>query len=285
MIERKSRDVGPPPIGKMIDLNKRESDRLLSLPFESIEKFKILYGVVEAANEELNVFRRRFGLVELPLHRDNVRIIDPAAYDQDQYAKKSSEGGAFFHPINRAVFYRGGAGFGDARMNDLTTTSYGLTHEMAHRAMENAGLSRVLDNEKIDLFRLNEGFADWLAKDILTRRILTKIFSTERLSGRRSYLDIVNPEVEGVALEETDVLFSTKDNGVTTFSYLPELKLVEHLAKAKPALFNLLLEKAFVGDRAGAYESISRDLGDKMASNIADLRVSTTDVLKELRGY
>lgn len=283
MSERMSKDFGAPPLGKMIDFNKRESDRLLALPFERIEEFETLHGAVEASNEEMNIFRKRFGLAELPLRRDDVRIVEPTVFDQDLDTKKYSEGGAFLHPINRTVFYRGTTELGNARTSDLTAASYGLTHEMTHRAMQNAGLARVLDNEKHDLFRLNEGLADWLAKSILNRRVLTKILSPERLLDRRAYLDKVNPEVEGIPLEETDVLFSTNDNSVTTFSYFPELKLVEFLAKAKPVLFGLILEKAFLGDRAGAYESIRLEFGDEMASMIADLRVSTVDILNELR--
>ncbi len=85
-----------PPVGETPNLDKMETNRLLSLPFESFRKRVELSRTMESANTEMNAFRKRFGLPSLVLHSNDVRIVDRTAYDQDPTASEyGKEGGHF----------------------------------------------------------------------------------------------------------------------------------------------------------------------------------------------
>lgn len=145
MSEYKNIDyVEPAPLGPMPAPNKEESKRLLALDFEKVEAYSELATTTALVTEELNIYRQRFGLDPISTEDDAVRLVGEQAYDSDRYAQRTNEGGAFFHPVIRKVFVRFDSAKYKSSAFDKMHAVYAVTHELAHRAMGKAGLSRVL---------------------------------------------------------------------------------------------------------------------------------------------
>lgn len=271
------------PLGKIRDLNKEESERLLALDFEKVEAYPELNTTTAIVTEELNMYRRHFCLDPIQTEDDAVRLVGEQAYDADQYTHKE-KGGAFFHPTNRRVFVRfdpekyTGSAFG--KMNSV----YAVAHELAHRAMGKAGLSRVLEDETMAFERLNEGLADWLAKDILNRRVLASVTSTENLQSRTDYIQRMRPHQDGRALREDEIIPTAPGESLILFSYISEIRLIEHLQSSKPELFQALLKAAFDGNKEEANMLLEQALGSQMRDKLGDLSVPTDEIVAELSG-
>lgn len=285
MSEYKNRDyVEPAPLGPIRDLNKEESERLLALDFEKVEAYPELATTTALVTEELNVYRQRFGLDPIPPEDDAVRLVGEQAYDSDRFAQKASEGDAFFHPGNRRVFLRFNSAKYENSAFDKMHAVYAVAHELAHRAMEKAGLSRVLENETPTFERLTEGLVDWLAKDILNRRVLASVTSTQNLQSRAGYIQHMRPQVDDFALRENEIIPTAPGENLVAFSYIPEIRLVEHLQSSKPELFQALLKAAFEGNREEASTLLEQALGSQMRDKIGDSSVPTRELVAELSG-
>jgi hypothetical protein len=285
MSEYKNRNyVEPAPLGPMRDLNKEEGERLLALGFEKVEPYSELAKTTALMTEELNNYRQRFGLDPIPTEDDAVRLVGEQAYDSDQFAQKASEGGAFFHPESRKVFVRFNSEKYGSSTFDKMYAVYAVAHELAHRAMEKAGLSRVLENETPTFERLTEGLVDWLAKDILNRRVLASVTSTQNLQSRAGYIQHMCPQEDGFALREDEIIPTAPGENLVAFSYIPEIRLVEHLQSSKPELFQALLKAAFEGNREEASTLLEQTLGSQMRGKLGDLSVPTRELVAELSG-
>ncbi len=71
--------------------------------------------------------------------------------------------------------------------------------------MEKCGLGKFKTNESIDLFRVNEGLADWLTKHTFTQHALVQLLPPEKLAERQYYVDTVRPRANGVVLQADDI--------------------------------------------------------------------------------
>lgn len=116
------------PLGKIRDLNKEESERLLALDFEKVEAYPELNTTATIVAEELNGYRQRFGLEPIQTEDDAVRLVGEQAYDSDSYAQKASDGGAFFHPGNKSIFVR----FNPAKYNGSSFEKMHAVYVVAH---------------------------------------------------------------------------------------------------------------------------------------------------------
>lgn len=277
-------DYEPRPLGEIRDLNKEESERLLSLNFEKVEAYPELDTTTTLVTEELNVYRQRFGLDPIPREDDAVRLVDEQAYDADSYAQKASEGGAFFHPGNRKIFVRFNSARYESSAFDKMYSVYVVAHELTHRAMEKAGLSRMLENETPNFEGLTEGLVDWLAKDILNRRVLALVTSTQNLQSRSRYVQNVRPQEDGFDLREDEIIPTVPGENLVAFSYIPEIRLVEYLQINKPELFQALLKAAFEGNREKASTLLEQALGSQMRDKLGDLSVPIRELVAELSG-
>ncbi|KKR86310.1 MAG: hypothetical protein UU48_C0006G0018 [Candidatus Uhrbacteria bacterium GW2011_GWF2_41_16] len=266
------------------DLNKEESERLLALDFEKVEVYHELNTTTALVAEELNEYRKRFGLNPVPTEEDAVRLVSEQAYDSDRFAQKASEGDAFFHPENRKVFVRfNSAKYGSSSFDRMHAV-YAVAHELAHRAMEKSGLSRVLENETPTFERLTEGLVDWLAKDILNRRVLASVTSAENLQSRAGYIQHMHPQEDGFALREDEIVPTAPGESLFSFSYISEIRLIEHLQSRKPELFQALLKAAFEGNREEASMLLEQALGSQMRDKLGDSSVPTHELVAELSG-
>jgi hypothetical protein len=285
MSEYKNRDyVEPAPLGPMRDLNREESERLLALDFEKVKAYSELATTTALVTEKLNAYRQRFGLDPISTEGDAVRLVGEQAYDSDKYAQKASEGGAFFHPGSRKVFVRfNSAKYGNSAFDKMNAI-YAVAHELAHRAMEKAGLSRVLENETPTFERLTEGLVDWLAKDILNRRVLASVTSAENLRSRADYIQHMRPQEGGFALREDEIIPTAPGESLFSYSYIPEIRLVEHFQNSQPELFQALLKAAFEGNREEASTLLEQALGSQMRDKLGDSTVPTRELVAELSG-
>lgn len=283
MSESKSDHYVPRPLGEMRDLNKEESDRLLALPFEKVTEYRDLQIAFDIAIEELNFLRKGLGLPEISYETDTVRLINEKAYDTDPYAQKASEGEAFFHPKNRKAFIRFSESMFFRDAYEKMWKVYSVAHELGHSAMAGGGLSKALSNEPgLDFIRLSEGFVDWLAKDIVNRRILKKITSETNIESRKIYIQNMKPVIEGIEIQEDDILPTAPGENLVAFSYIPEIRLIEYLKSNHLELFQSLLKAAFEGERDRASILLEKSFGAEIRDMFADGKVSTKDLLTQL---
>lgn len=283
MSEYKNRNyIEKTPLGELRDPNKEESERLLALDFEKVDRYPELQTTTTIVTEELNAFREQLGLEALPTEEDAVRLVGEQAYDSEQYAQKANEGGAFFHHGNRKIFVRfDGAKYNGSALKKMHAI-YAVAHELAHRAMEKAGLSRVLENETPTFERLTEGLVDWLAKDIFNRRVLASVTSAKNMQSRAGYIQDMRPEQDGFQLREDEIIPTAPKENLFAFSYIPEIRLVEHLQASKPEVFQALLKAAFEGNRETASTLLEQAFGSEMRDKLGNLNVPTRVLLDEM---
>lgn len=267
------------PLGKIRDLNKEESDRLLALDFDPVKNYEGLHRTATIVTEEINMVRKKYGLPELSLEADTVRLVPASTFDKDRFAIKSSAGGAFLHPANRKVFLRfDSTDYLDSQHIKMWQ-AYAIAHELIHRGMEKCGLSKELEDESVDLFRINEGITDYIARDILNGRVLSAITTQENINSRAEYIEIVKPEIEGFKLKEGDIIPVGNGEHELSYSRIPEIRLIEHVKSNFPELFEQLVELAFLGQREKASELILQVFGPDVYKAMMDRNTAARDLL------
>lgn len=280
MPEKSKNDfIQPVPLGRIRDLNKEESDRLVELPFETLGGYEVLNSAAAAAVDMYNVRRKRFDLAPQRLERGDVRLVPASVYDADPFLKKHGENGALFHGLNRKCFIR----FDDLEYQDPVyrmQTVYAITHELAHAAMEREGLDFPFENEaKASLFRLNEGFVDREARRAINERILPALYAAIELQGRDSYVQRIKPQIDGFSLEGQDVILTAPGRRPLSFSYLSEIRLVQFMEIRWPDVHDLLLRRAYRGEREGAIEDLGRAFGEKVCDQILSVQGKTREII------
>ena len=269
-----------PPLGKKPDFNKIDSDRLLALDFEPIEIYPELEIVAKIVNEEINIARKKYGLPELFLDSDTVRLVPHTVYDGNRYARESADAGAFLHPDNRRVFIRFDPAKYSKSNNEKMWQAYVVSHELTHRGMEKGGLSKILDNDPIDLFRMNEGITDYLTRDAMNSRILDKLTTKKVITSRARYVESVKPEIEGFRLAEQDMIPVGNGESELSYSRLPEIRLIEQIKNISSEVFERLVELAFLGQKEKARDVLQHLLGRKVCDVMMNRAVSANELLR-----
>lgn len=272
----------PGQIGELRDRNKEISDELVALEFERVDRYADVLVAVRVMMEELNVYRQNFGLDVLPITDGVVRFIGKEAYDANTYAKSASEGGAFFHPLNRNIFIRFDKKEYEGSNLERMRIVYIVAHELGHHAMEKNGLSRVLKNEPETLNRLTEGLVDWLAKKKLNQHIWPQVVQEGDLNVRARYIQDEQSEEAGVRITSEEVIPTSSEEDTLTLSYIPEIRLVEYLESTKPELFHALLKLAFEGKKEIASALLEQTLGSEIKNMIADWSIPTHEIITKM---
>lgn len=108
--------------------------------------------------------------------------------------------------------------------------------------------------------------------------------STQNLQSRADYIKNMSPQEGGFALNEDEIIPTAPGERLLVFSYIPEIRLIEHLQSSKPELFQALLKAAFEGNREEASTLLEQALGSQMRNRLGDLNVPTRELLAELSG-
>lgn len=280
--ELKGRYTEPVPLGKVRDLNKEESDRLLQLPFEALDQYPLLDSVAVAATDSYRCKRQEFGLHPQIATRESVRLISATFYDTDPFLQKYAENGACFHAMNRTSFVR----FDRREYQDPVSRMravYAITHELGHAAMERGGLcSHVEDQRNASVFKLNEGITDSEAQRIINRNILPALYSDADLRGRNAYIEKVKPQIDGVLLEASDLILTARGRNLLTFSYIPEIRLVTLIQVRWPLLHRLLLRRAYRGEQELVVGDLEKALGIKACDQLLRAQGDTVRMIEIL---
>ncbi len=94
----------------------------------------------------------------------------------------------------------------------------------------------------------------------------------------------MRPQEDGFALREDEIIPTAPGENLFSFSYIPEIRLIEHLQSSKSELFQALLKAAFEGKREEASTLLEGALGSQMRDKLGDSGVPTRELVAELSG-
>jgi hypothetical protein len=227
--------------------NKKKSFyEILSAPYLALEDFPLAEEYFQNANTIINGFRESLGIRPITLRPEDAHILSHSEYDRffpdsdtnlgrhDPKIKKTFIRGEHSPEIAMDIYY-------------LATILFVLGHETVHLSYSGNGITKYSRS-------LNEGFTDWMSRQIASQNI-PKLFAIFQDS---DFPTEVNEMIGATIDYATEMTRSG-------FGYKTEVQIIEEVLKANPDQLKSLLKATFEGKPKKAKTIISATYGDDVS--------------------
>lgn len=260
-----------PPLGKLIDFDAEEAAVLENVKYIPIDTYLDLEMAVRFGSLYLNNLRKQHGLKAVTISDTDVRLVEPDIYNADYKSPrglivnlaKEGENGGFFDPKTGLCFVRFDPTKDAVDAHTNIKTAYTIVHELSHKGMDGGGIQDYS-------FHLNEGFADWIAREIM-QHVTPKILSDEDYAENRAYIEACAPvqDQDGILYMGKDILIRMPNRQMIGYFRVPQMQLIESIARTNPSKYHDLFYSALCGDSKRARDIIESCYGFTVADKLS----------------